>query len=443
MTSSTNPRITVEELPGSDFTVYSAEKSSFEDGSQTTSDNYSYDGSFDIAHSKGIKTARGVACKAYADTCWSITLRSDAPNNRESNNNYLAAVEKGLKAYARRSAKPGTMALDYLGYCPKGGEHEYSNPWASNTDSTSEEADTGSKIYLNEIYPLCQELYRILRLAPAGSPSGLVTLTGATDSSKSLIARGLIFLFMQAAAKDALEKRLRRPHLLTFEDPIEEYYIKDPAVDSVPANLQDRVDLLAALNIDYTPRQRRLDSDNLARVIHDAKRQTPALLFVGETRDARDWTDLLSFAGSGHLVLTTSHAGSVTEAMSQILRETRTETPSQRSEVARRIIGIVNIRTFNPLVADESGKTISLRALLPAVWKSTPQSINNLVADGLSSILPALGRESEIGYYGRTYFAGELMDRIPTTTSFQSCTKRSFFAEAIKRKAMEWDIRGI
>jgi Tfp pilus assembly pilus retraction ATPase PilT len=201
--------------------------------------------------------------------------------------------------------------------------------------------------------------------------------------------------------------------------------------------------LLDALNIDYTPREKDKDADRLATVIEDAKRQTPAVFFVGETRDPRDWKDLLNFGGSGHLVITTSHAGSVVEAMTQIFRQTKTENPSQRSQVARRILGIVNIRGFNPTVATETGKTISnVRALLPAVWKSTSQSVNNLVADGLSSILPALDREQEIGYYGRTYFARRLIHEKKSTTEFQECDGHDALADEIERQAMEWDIGG-
>ena len=464
MTSILNPAtsVTVTELPGPDFTIYQENRPDPDDDAaqtaaevedeavaravrskQSDKDPYADDGSFEINHPDGTKIGRGVACFAYAGNYRSITLRCDANNKREARHDYLASVQKGLQEYAARSSSPGVKARDYLGFCPKG-EAEYSKRWqATAADEAPKPPDTASEIFLNDIYPVCEELYRILRLDPAGSPAGLVTFTGATDSSKSLIARGLIFLFLQAAASDALAKRKRRPHLITFEDPIEEYYIKDPSTQASPKKLDDLNHLLATLNIDYTPRQKDVDADKLTNVIRNAKRQTPALLFVGETRDSRDWKELLSFAGSGHLVFTTSHAGSVVEAMSQILRETETQTPSQRSEVARRIIGIVNTRKFNPAPSNGDAPVSNVRALLPAVWKSTSQSVNNLVADGLSSILPALDRESEIGYYGRTYFARQLTDDSRTTERFRNCNDKAALQQAIMRTAMEWDIRGI
>jgi Tfp pilus assembly pilus retraction ATPase PilT len=458
MTSILNtvPSVTATDLPGPDFTVYVENLPDADGGAaqtapevedeaaarsprpkQSDKDPYSDEGSFEINHPGGAKIGRGVACLAYGGNYRSVTLRCSAKNKRVARHDYLASVQRGLQEYASRSSSPGEKAQDYLGFCPEG-EAEYSKLW----NGTPKPPDTSSDIFLNDIYQVCEELYRILSLDPAGSPTGLVTFTGATDSSKSLIARGLIFLFLQAAASDALAKRKRRPHLITFEDPIEEYYIKDSATQAPPKKLDDLNQLLAALNIDYTPRQKDVDADNLTNVIRNAKRQTPALLFVGETRDSRDWKELLSFAGSGHLVFTTSHAASVVEAMSQILRETETQTPSQRSEVARRIIGIVNTRKLNPITFNGDAPVSGARALLPAVWKNTPQSVNNLVADGLSSILPALDRESEIGYYGRTYFARQLTHDSRTTDRFKSCNDKADLQQAIMRTAMEWDIGG-
>jgi hypothetical protein len=123
------------------------------------------------------------------------------------------------------------------------------------------------------------------------------------------------------------------------------------------------------------------------------------------------------------------------EAMTQIFRSTKTQSASQRSEIAHRIRAIINIRTFNL-----SENTSSIRGLLPAVWKSTAQSINNLVADGLSSILPAIGREDELGYYGRTYFAERLIER---SRAFENCEDKIALQDKIMQQARRWDIEGV
>ena len=454
MTASSNSRlpVQVDDIPGPDFTIYSK-------GSPAGVTGRSYDGSFSIFR-KGVpgnqagETARGLTCPAYGGAYWSTTLRCDAPNQRLQRLDYFDALERKLTEYGKTLQLAKFKARDFLGYCPKGyAEYEKSlaAPPAVAVGATTGTAVAASgvaapgggagEIFLNDIHPICREFYEVLDLDPVSSPCGVIAITGATNSSKSLIARGLIFLILEAAAKHALENRIRKPHLVTLEDPIEEYFIKNSKTHLVPDKLEDLTALLDALNVDYTPRQKGTDTDNLTSVIKDAKRQTPAVLFVGETRDAKDWTELLDFGSSGHLVVTTAHSGSAVEAMSQILRSTDAETASQRSEVARRIRGIVNIRSFTQMVKNEDGTSASLRTLLPAIWKSTPPSINNLVADGLSSILPALGREEEIGYYGRTHFARSL---IPVASErFKRVAQSEKLEQDIKRKAMEWDIRGI
>lgn len=456
------PPVVVKDLPGPDFTTYlekfappatgGADQQS--DGQQPTPDAAgetkvpnpakSYDGSLLIMHGQTTKVARGLACKAYQGNYWSITLRSDAKNRREAAPNYQELMETQLRQYSARHASSKSKPQNYLGYCPVGYE-KYSSIFPKPVAvESADPAGPKNEIFLNDIYTLSKQLYDILLSDRRILPNGLLTVTGATDSSKSLITRGLIFLFLEAIAKEALAQKLRRPHLLTFEDPIEQYYIKDPNTQSAPQKLADLENLLTALNLDYTPREKGVDADNLRAVIQDAKRQTPAVLFVGETRDWKDWKDLLDFGGSGHLVVTTSHAGSVIEAMTQIFRNTETRTPSQRSEIARRILGIVNIRSYTPEPGKHADGTdgSSIRALLPSVWKSTPQSMNNLVADGLSSILPARGRENELGYFGRTYFATELLRHGQRTKQFEDCTDKESLKKKILRKAREWDIKG-
>ena len=448
--------ITVDDLPGPDFTTYlkikpesRTNRSKSPSGARvqpsraTATSNgtrpvkktqYSQEGSFEITHAKDKNLGRGLKCRAYGNTYWSITLRCSAKNTRHSSNKYLTRLANGLRKYA--ASHPKKLKLqdskpdDYLGYFPAGFD-TYSRLFRP-----EKPIDPKADIFLNDIYQVCLQLRQIL--FAKSSPSGLITVTGATDSSKSLVTRGLIFLHLEAVAKEALKKKLRRPHLVTFEDPIEQYYVKDPDTHSAPKQLEDLKSLLSAVYIDYTPREKKADADALSKVIKDAKRQTPAVFFVGETRDPSDWKQLLQFAGSGHLVITTSHAASVVEAMTQIFRETKTETAAQRSEIARRILGIVNLRSFNPTVPKN---TSNVRVLLPAVWKSTSQSINNLVADGLSSMLPALGQEHEIGYYGRTYFARKLIGNC--TPGFKNCKGSSELQKEIKRKAMEWDIGGV
>ena len=413
--------------------------------------------------------SRALACLAYRGRFWSVTVRSGGRNAWDAEGEYLERLKEKLRAYVERREERGVKFRDslklehFLGYWPKGYDEGYSEHLskaspprkggrAAKGKGGKGAGDKDGEVFLNDIYTLCGALDEVLfEQAEAPShPSGLVVITGATDSSKSLITRGLIFLHLERAASLAAKEKRRRPHLVTFEDPIEKYYVLNPlagkagpsaAPVSDRLSLEDLEELLDALYLDYTPRERNVDADSLKHVIEDALRQTPAVLFVGETREKEDWKDLLQFAGTGHLVVTTSHAKSVVEAMSDIFRETETKTQAQRSEIARRILGVVNVRKFTP-------RDSNVRALLPAMWKSTPNSISNLVADGLASILPAQERESIIGYYGRKYFAQRLTAKSPlmeeAETADESRKEEIRNAiDAIKKKANEWDFEGV
>src|SRR5215213_8173303 len=91
MTASINLRrqVEVDDLPGPDFTIYSNDEPKLETqeeaspGKQTEKIGYSYDGPFAIKVNGApddaeVETGRGLACRAYADHYWSITLRCDA-----------------------------------------------------------------------------------------------------------------------------------------------------------------------------------------------------------------------------------------------------------------------------------------------------------------------------------------------------------------------------
>lgn len=470
-------KIDIAQIPRPDFTIYK-NKSGIKEVLQADdlqddkgSKKYSYSGPLRINHSKGkLVESRALACRAYRDQFWSITLRCGEENaqaddpyanwvkaNKGKYDEWLKAQVAACLPSELQGAQPESnqrevRIRDFLGYCPKG----YSSYSVALPGSFIDLSPaSGNQItFLNEIYTLCRLLYTLLfdstsaavpASAEAVSPArGLVVITGATDSSKSLITRGLIFLLLEELAKKARQANQRRPHLITYEDPIEEYYVRSPATKTLPCRLDDLQALLEAFYIDYTPREKSEDADGLAAVLKDALRQTPAALFVGETRDKEDWQELLQFAGSGHLVVTTSHAGSVVEAMNGIFRNTDTKTAAQRSEIARRILAIINIRSLTVSPAEPAQS--SIRALLPALWKRTPQSINNLIADGLASILPVLDRETELGYYGRTYFIKELtkVDAKTKMLTDEMCRhpQKTDALKRLSRQAKEWDIKG-
>lgn len=209
---------------------------------------------------------------------------------------------------------------------------------------------------------------------PEPQRRGLVVITGATASGKSKIARGLIYLRMMAAIRDP-DREPRKPHLITFEDPIEKFWVSNND-DAQP------------LNFDYTPREKNIDASDLRSVLKDALRQTPTLIFVGEIRDRREWATVVEFASTGHSLIATAHAGSLAEAWGKILGAVGTSSPSQRSDIADRTLGIVHLRPF---------PSTGFKGSVPALWRYTSSGAKSMMAEGRASLVP-LRSESLEGY---------------------------------------------
>jgi hypothetical protein len=284
----------------------------------------------DIVEIKSIvKTGRALACFSNEGNFWSVTFR-----NQEQ--------DEGYKPKAR---KPSILDLKNL----------------------------------NSIEEICEIIYKQVFTLPQKEASaseihGLLVITGSTNSAKSLITRGLIYKHLKEQIKD--EKRKRKPHLITYEDPIEQYYQKSDDDDN---GKNPQVALQMKGQIDYTPRQKGKDAACLRDVLQDALRQTPSVLFVGETRDEKEWAELFRFAGTGHLVITTAHAGSLVEGMHNIFKALKVQTPAQRNEIASNLVGLIHLKR-------EEIAGISI--LVPTLWRRTSVGLNALTSDGLASVLP-------------------------------------------------------
>jgi hypothetical protein len=283
------------------------------------------------------------------------------------------------------------------------------------------------------------------RSVPLPELGGLVIVAGSTNSAKSLITRGLIHLYLENVLLGDAEpgtpkpNAKRRPHLVAFEDPIEKYFYAAPPTAAGEHGPRGAARDSPDGRIDYTPRQLRVDAPNLRAALHDALRQTPKVFFVGETRRNEDWRALIDFAGTGHLIITTAHAGSLVEAMHKILLATKARTPAARNEVARRILAVVQLKRTEVAGFENCG------VLLPSVWRRVPRGVNSLTAEGLSSILPhSQSRESNpCSCLGRKYFADKLLELVKTRPrSEHAATVADDFTKALKEKAIGWDLQG-
>lgn len=118
---------------------------------------------------------------------------------------------------------------------------------------------------------------------------GLVLVTGACGSGKSSTL---------AAMLDNLN-HLRPCHILTLEQPIEFLHVSQRALVS----------------------QRELPSmhASLAQALRNALREDPDIIMIGELRDPESIAMALEAAETGHLVLSTLHAGNAQDALLRII----------------------------------------------------------------------------------------------------------------------------
>ena len=118
---------------------------------------------------------------------------------------------------------------------------------------------------------------------------GLVLMVGATGTGKSTTLASMLEQRNQQLAG----------HILTIEDPIEFLFSNKKSV--------------------INQREVGRDTQSLQTGLKNAMRQAPDCVMIGEIRDRETMTAAISYALSGHLVLSTLHANNSYHAMGRIL----------------------------------------------------------------------------------------------------------------------------
>lgn len=143
--------------------------------------------------------------------------------------------------------------------------------------------------------------------------AGLILIEGPTGSGKTTLIASLI---------DKINRETDQ-HVYLIEDPIE--FVHTPQGNSI-----------------FTQREIGVHAKDFPSSIENALRSKPNVIVVGELLNPATAKAALHAATTGHLVITTAHAGSVTEAIDSFIGQfTADEQPQIRSRLSQSLLAIV------------------------------------------------------------------------------------------------------
>lgn len=162
--------------------------------------------------------------------------------------------------------------------------------------------------------------------------AGLILIEGPTGSGKTTAIASIINKINQE----------KNQHVYLIEDPIE--FVHTPVGDSM-----------------FTQREIGVHASDFTSGIENALRSKPNVIVVGELLNPATAKAALHAATTGHLVITTAHAGSVTEAIDSFIRQFPAgEQPQIRSTLAQSLLAIM----VQKLVPKQGGGLVPVREIL-------------------------------------------------------------------------------
>lgn len=184
-------------------------------------------------------------------------------------------------------------------------------------------------------------------------PSGIVLVCGPTGSGKSSTLAALLRHLNESADL----------HIVTLEDPVEY--------------------LFADQRCSFSQREVGIDVPGFAEGLRAALRQDPDVILIGEMRDRATFETAIQAAETGHLVLSTLHAGTTQQAVQRLFEFfTPEEVATARRNIASTLRGIV-VQTLAPR-ADGQG-------VVPACEVFVADSLaQRVIAEGQFEKIPDL-----------------------------------------------------
>ena len=200
---------------------------------------------------------------------------------------------------------------------------------------------------------ICKELIH--------KPRGLVVVSGPSGSGKSTTLAAMINYL------NSLESR----RVLTIEDPIEYVYDNNKCM--------------------ITQRELGTDTLSFAEALRHILRQDPDVIMVGEMRDMETAAAVLTIAETGHLILTTGHALSASQAVERIVD---LFPPHERHLAQSRLASLLNGILCQALIprADGPGRVPAVEVMLAS------PAVRNTIREGRIHQLPnAILTQAKLG----------------------------------------------
>lgn len=199
-------------------------------------------------------------------------------------------------------------------------------------------------------------------------PSGLVMVVGPTGSGKTTT------LYSMLNSLNSDERKI-----ITIEDPVEYQFKGITQISVTSQNSQET---------------------NFAEKLRAVLRLDPDIVMVGEIRDTDTAKTALQAALTGHLVLSTFHAGSASAAITRIM-DVIGENPlfvsAIRLIMAQRLVRKLDDKTKQAYTPDEA--TIKK---LQAVVDTLPEGIQKPSLQGIQLYKPGKSEDNPYGFSGQT-----------------------------------------
>ena len=199
-------------------------------------------------------------------------------------------------------------------------------------------------------------------------PSGLVMVVGPTGSGKTTT----LYSIMNSLNSD--ERKI-----ITIEDPVEYQF---PGITQISVRSTEGGDDASF-------------ADKLRAVL----RLDPDIVMVGEVRDSDTARTALQAALTGHLVLTTFHAGSAAAALTRlgdVIGQNPLFVSAIRLIMAQRLVRRLDDETKQPYQPDDA-----TRAHIQEIVNTLPEGIERPNLDNLQLYKPVASVENPYGYRGQ------------------------------------------